>query len=193
MDTTCTFMLSLILPFYYFKVRDRATLYLNMLEGDVVGETGNDVKEFLFGSLNVPLANLESSLQNYVGHSLLAQLYRVFLLSSVKSHFLFNRYRLRNHLTFTLYQRRLSHRLYQRKNPKVKKQTLLEHHRLPLQHMLMHMKDFFPLFPSSRTLGYFLRFSNQMIIFENLKFLECFLKWSVTKLFVLSLHSHLIR
>ncbi|KMZ56280.1 Coatomer subunit gamma-2 [Zostera marina] len=48
------------------EVRDRATLYLNMLEGDVVGETGNDVKEFLFGSLNVPLANLESSLQNYV-------------------------------------------------------------------------------------------------------------------------------
>ncbi|KAK9113131.1 hypothetical protein Scep_020650 [Stephania cephalantha] len=48
------------------EVRDRATLYLNMLAGDgIVGETGKDVKEFLFGSLNVPLGNLETSLKNY--------------------------------------------------------------------------------------------------------------------------------
>ncbi|KAJ0981913.1 hypothetical protein J5N97_010168 [Dioscorea zingiberensis] len=48
------------------EVRDRATLYLNTLQGDdSIGETDNDVKEFLFGSLDVPLSNLETSLQNY--------------------------------------------------------------------------------------------------------------------------------
>lgn len=49
------------------QVRDRATLYLNMLggEGGVV-ETDNDVKDFLFGSWDVPLVNLETSLKNYV-------------------------------------------------------------------------------------------------------------------------------
>ncbi|XP_038971627.1 coatomer subunit gamma-2-like isoform X2 [Phoenix dactylifera] len=48
------------------EVRDRATLYLNMLGGDgLVGETDKDVKEFLFGSLDVPLVNLETSLRNY--------------------------------------------------------------------------------------------------------------------------------
>jgi len=33
---------------------------------DAVAETGKDVKEFLFGSLDVPLSNLETSLKNYV-------------------------------------------------------------------------------------------------------------------------------
>ncbi|KAK1402643.1 Coatomer/calthrin adaptor appendage, C-terminal subdomain-containing protein [Heracleum sosnowskyi] len=48
------------------EVRDRATLYLNTLGGDgSVVETDNDVKEFLFGSLDVPLVNLETSLKNY--------------------------------------------------------------------------------------------------------------------------------
>ncbi|XXG45600.1 hypothetical protein AAC387_Pa02g0642 [Persea americana] len=48
------------------EVRDRATLYLDMLGGDgSIAETGKDVKEFLFGSLDVPLANLETSLQKY--------------------------------------------------------------------------------------------------------------------------------
>ncbi|XP_008783467.1 coatomer subunit gamma-2 [Phoenix dactylifera] len=48
------------------EVRDRATLYLNMIGGDgLVGETDKDVKEFLFGSLDVPLVNLETSLRNY--------------------------------------------------------------------------------------------------------------------------------
>ncbi|MBA0751427.1 hypothetical protein Gogos_000349, partial [Gossypium gossypioides] len=38
------------------EVRDRATLYLNTLGGDgAVVETGEDVKEFLFGSLYIPL------------------------------------------------------------------------------------------------------------------------------------------
>ncbi|MBA0782555.1 hypothetical protein Gotri_000421, partial [Gossypium trilobum] len=38
------------------EVRDRATLYLNTLGGDgAVVETGEDVKEFLFGSLDIPL------------------------------------------------------------------------------------------------------------------------------------------
>ncbi|KAH1072312.1 hypothetical protein J1N35_024640 [Gossypium stocksii] len=48
------------------EVRDRATLYLNTLGADgAVVETGEDVKEFLFGSLDIPLVNLERSLKNY--------------------------------------------------------------------------------------------------------------------------------
>ncbi|XP_010254880.1 PREDICTED: coatomer subunit gamma-2 [Nelumbo nucifera] len=49
------------------EVRDRATLYLNMLGGgdDSVDGTDKDVKDFLFGSLDVPLVNLETSLKNY--------------------------------------------------------------------------------------------------------------------------------
>ncbi|KAL3722526.1 hypothetical protein ACJRO7_034838 [Eucalyptus globulus] len=48
------------------EVRDRATLYLNTLGGDgSVAETDNDVKEFLFDSLDIPLVNLETSLRNY--------------------------------------------------------------------------------------------------------------------------------
>ncbi|KAJ0011338.1 hypothetical protein Pint_34632 [Pistacia integerrima] len=48
------------------EVRDRATLYLNTLGGDgAVVETDKDVKEFLFGSLDIPLNNLETSLKNY--------------------------------------------------------------------------------------------------------------------------------
>jgi coatomer subunit gamma len=52
-------------------VRDRATLYLKLLGGEAtVGETEKDVNEFLFGSLDVPLVNMETSLRNYVflGH-----------------------------------------------------------------------------------------------------------------------------
>ncbi|KAA8536111.1 hypothetical protein F0562_028589 [Nyssa sinensis] len=49
------------------EVRDRATLYLNTLGGDgLVVETDKDVKDFLFGSLDVPLVNLETSLKNYI-------------------------------------------------------------------------------------------------------------------------------
>jgi coatomer protein complex subunit gamma len=48
------------------EVRDRATLYLQTLDGEVaVGSTEKDVKEFLFGSFDVPLANLEASLKTY--------------------------------------------------------------------------------------------------------------------------------
>ncbi|VAH16461.1 unnamed protein product [Triticum turgidum subsp. durum] len=49
------------------EVRDRATLYIKLLDGEAtVGETEKDVTDFLFGSLDVPLANLEASLRNYV-------------------------------------------------------------------------------------------------------------------------------
>lgn len=52
---------------HLLQVRDRATLYLNTLGGDgSVVETDKDVKEFLFGSLDVPLVNLETSLKHYV-------------------------------------------------------------------------------------------------------------------------------
>ncbi|XP_006649665.1 coatomer subunit gamma-1 [Oryza brachyantha] len=48
------------------EVRDRATLYIQTLGGEVaVGNTEKDVKEFLFGSFDVPLANLEASLKTY--------------------------------------------------------------------------------------------------------------------------------
>ncbi|CAM0872151.1 unnamed protein product [Alopecurus aequalis] len=48
------------------EVRDRATLYLETLNGEVaVGNPEKDVKEFLFGSFDVPLANLEASLRTY--------------------------------------------------------------------------------------------------------------------------------
>ncbi|KMZ74669.1 Coatomer subunit gamma-2 [Zostera marina] len=48
------------------EVRDRATLYLDTIGSDMAQETDNDAKQFLFGSLDVPLVNLESSLKNYV-------------------------------------------------------------------------------------------------------------------------------
>ena len=49
------------------QVRDRATLYLNTLGGDgQVVETDKVVKDFLFGVMDIPLVNLETSLKNYV-------------------------------------------------------------------------------------------------------------------------------
>ncbi|KAG6572031.1 Coatomer subunit gamma, partial [Cucurbita argyrosperma subsp. sororia] len=49
------------------EVRDRATLYLKTLEGDdTATKTEKDATDFLFGSLDVPLINLETSLKNYV-------------------------------------------------------------------------------------------------------------------------------
>ncbi|KAJ1704739.1 hypothetical protein LUZ63_004518 [Rhynchospora breviuscula] len=48
------------------EVRDRATLYLKVLGGEaVVGETEKETNEFLFGSFDIPLVNLEASLKNY--------------------------------------------------------------------------------------------------------------------------------
>ncbi|KAL6560783.1 hypothetical protein OROGR_004342 [Orobanche gracilis] len=48
------------------QVRDRATLYLNTLGDDSVAETDKDVKEFLFGPLDIPLTNIETSLKDYI-------------------------------------------------------------------------------------------------------------------------------
>ena len=46
---------------------------MNTLGGDgAVVENDAEVKEFLFGSLDIPLSNLETSLKNYV--SILANL-----------------------------------------------------------------------------------------------------------------------
>ncbi|KAJ8467044.1 hypothetical protein OPV22_029596 [Ensete ventricosum] len=48
------------------EVRDRATLYLDSLGSDAsVGGTDEDIKDFLFGPLDVPLVNLETSLRSY--------------------------------------------------------------------------------------------------------------------------------
>ena len=42
---------------------------MNTLGGDgSVVETDKDVKDFLFGSLDIPLVNLETSLKNYVSN-----------------------------------------------------------------------------------------------------------------------------
>lgn len=46
-------------------MRDRATLYLNLL-GDGPEAAREDAQTFLFQGLDVPLANLEASLQAYV-------------------------------------------------------------------------------------------------------------------------------
>ncbi|CAL4938408.1 unnamed protein product [Urochloa decumbens] len=48
------------------EVRDRATLYLQTLGGEVsIGNNEKDANDFLFGSFDVPLANLEASLRTY--------------------------------------------------------------------------------------------------------------------------------
>ncbi|EFH45403.1 hypothetical protein ARALYDRAFT_491217 [Arabidopsis lyrata subsp. lyrata] len=47
------------------EVRDRATLYLSVLGGDGTVDTDKESKDFLFGSLEVPLVNMETSLKNY--------------------------------------------------------------------------------------------------------------------------------
>ncbi|KAG5412790.1 hypothetical protein IGI04_000357 [Brassica rapa subsp. trilocularis] len=47
------------------EVRDRATLFLSVLGGDGTVDTDKDSTEFLFGSLEVPLVNMETSLKNY--------------------------------------------------------------------------------------------------------------------------------
>lgn len=46
-------------------MRDRATLYLNLL-GDGQETVQEEAQSFIFGDLGVPLANLEASLQDYV-------------------------------------------------------------------------------------------------------------------------------
>ncbi|CAA0807613.1 Coatomer subunit gamma [Striga hermonthica] len=48
------------------EVRDRATLYLNTLGDGSVAETDKDVIKFLFGSLDIPLTNIETSLKKYI-------------------------------------------------------------------------------------------------------------------------------
>lgn len=61
------------------QVRDRATLYLNSLGDGSVAETDKDVKEFLFGSLDIPLTNMETTLRNYVSIILTSASLRVIL------------------------------------------------------------------------------------------------------------------
>jgi hypothetical protein len=57
------------------EVRDRATLYLNLL-GDGQETVKEEAQGFIFGDLGVPLANLEASLQDYVSaHTLQPNLF----------------------------------------------------------------------------------------------------------------------
>lgn len=44
---------------------------MSVLGGDGTVDTDKDSKEFLFGSLEVPLVNMETSLKNYVSFPLL--------------------------------------------------------------------------------------------------------------------------
>lgn len=48
-------------------MRDRATLYLSLLS-DEQDAVQDDAQAFLFQGLDVPLANLEASLQAYVSN-----------------------------------------------------------------------------------------------------------------------------
>lgn len=48
------------------QVRDRATLYLNLLGDGPEALPSDDAQTFMFESLDVPLENLEASLQTYV-------------------------------------------------------------------------------------------------------------------------------
>lgn len=50
--------------FLSLQVSDKATLYLNTLEGDgSIVETNKDVKDFRFGSFDISLFNVETSLK----------------------------------------------------------------------------------------------------------------------------------
>ena len=51
------------------QVRDRATLYLNFLGDGPDASLTDDAQKFLFEGLDVPLENLEASLQKYVSLS----------------------------------------------------------------------------------------------------------------------------
>lgn len=63
----CKILLAAHIICYQLQVRDRATLYLNTLGADgAVADTGEDANGFLFGLLDIPLVNLETSLKNYV-------------------------------------------------------------------------------------------------------------------------------
>jgi hypothetical protein len=48
------------------QVRDRATLCLNLLEDGPDASVSDDAQKFLFEGLDVPLENLEASLQKYM-------------------------------------------------------------------------------------------------------------------------------
>lgn len=61
-------------------MRDRATLYLNLL-GDGPEAAREDAQTFLFQGLDVPLANLEASLQAYVSTCINSDCRITFLLS----------------------------------------------------------------------------------------------------------------
>ena len=51
------------------EVRDGETLFLNSLGGDVSSDNdGRDLKEFMYGTLQLPLVNLEASLHAYVSN-----------------------------------------------------------------------------------------------------------------------------
>lgn len=51
-------------------MRDRATLYLSLLS-DGPEAVQDDAQAVLFQGLDVPLANLEASLQSYVSNSIM--------------------------------------------------------------------------------------------------------------------------
>jgi hypothetical protein len=136
------------------QVRDRATLYLNTLGGDT--EIDKDARDFLFGSLDIPLVNLETSLKKYVS-SLYCYFFSLVTLGHI-SCFLFDCRSLRKRLLTLIWcPRSLS--LLPRRKPLVKSQLVVWVLLLVGPHPLwIHMKGNFCQFLSLQTLGSFLRF-----------------------------------
>ena len=133
-------------------------------DGEIV-ETQKDVKEFLFGSLDVPLSNLETSLKNYVSvcwwlsSSANGIVIIVWLIcSSCRSH-------QKNHLTSTLYPRRSSLSLLLKRKHQTRSQLGWVLLQLNLRLALMLMRNCFPLSQNFLPLASFSRFFERVSLF----------------------------
>lgn len=142
----------------WLQVRDRATLYLKTLGADgSVLENEKDVQEVLFGSLDLPLGNLETSLKNYV------RCFNMVFLNLVYqslSHLIAYGHRslLKNRLILILYLRRWNPSHLLRRKAVVKNRMGLGLLPLPLPLLLMLMKRCFAPLKNLLTLGSFSRF-----------------------------------
>lgn len=134
---------------------------MNTIGGDgSVVETNKDVKEFLFGSLDIPLANLETSLKNYV-RSHMFGFVMSYDLCLLHNHFVNCLLDFRNHqknpLISVLFQGRLNLNHLQRKKLLLKSQRVSVLHQPPLQPLIL-MTSYCYQFQSSQLLDSFSRF-----------------------------------
>jgi len=165
-------------------VRDRATLYLNLL-GNGPENVSESAQSLIFERLDVPLANLEASLQSYV--SALSQPPNVdgpapLGLSSFKfthththTYFLFaefesiGRNQARGHLMWQQFQQKSSHNPSQRKRlPRAKRLA-----RIPIKKWQPTVVDFQAIRPVTPM-------RNSLIQFLSLLALENFSRCSIT-------------